>query len=103
MEPLGLVAEGELGAAIGGRAPRHMRFVAEAGAILVAVVDRSSLAVALADLTGQLVVEHHEAIDLAVGPEAVLDRFTSLFIWLLDERGGKDRVWGVGLAMPEPY
>jgi predicted NBD/HSP70 family sugar kinase len=102
LEALGLVSEGELGAAIGGRAPRHMRFVAEAGAILIAVVERSSLAVALADLTGALTVEHHEAIDLAVGPEAVLDRLTSLFIWLLDERGGKDRVWGVGLAMPEP-
>jgi predicted NBD/HSP70 family sugar kinase len=102
LEALGLVSEGELGAAIGGRAPRHMQFVAEAGAILVAVIERSSLAVALADLNGAPTVEHHEAIDLAVGPEATLERLTGLFIWLLDERGGKDRVWGVGLALPEP-
>jgi predicted NBD/HSP70 family sugar kinase len=102
LEALGLVSQGEFGAAIGGRAPRHMRFASEAGAILVAVIDRSSLAVALADLSGALVVEHHEAIDLAAGPEAILERLTTLFVWLLDERGGKDRVWGVGLALPEP-
>ena len=98
----GLVAEGDLGPAIGGRAPRHIRFVAEAGAVLVAVLDRSSLGVALADLSGRLVVEHHEAIDPASGPDDVLDRLTTLFVWLLDERGGKERAWGIGLALPEP-
>ncbi len=102
LEKLGLVAEGELGAPDGGRAPRHMQFVAEAGAILVASIERSSISVALADLSGRLIVEHHEAVDLADGPEAVLDRLTSLFIWLLDERGDKERVWAIGLALPEP-
>ena len=102
LEKLGLVAPGELGAAIGGRAPRHMRFVNEAGTILVAVVERSSLAVALADLSGNPFVEHHEAADLAVGPEAIIERLTTLFVWLLDERGGKDKVWGMGISLPEP-
>ena len=41
----GLVVEGDLGPAIGGRAPRHIRFVAEAGTVLVAVLDRSYLGV----------------------------------------------------------
>ena len=102
LERLGLVATGELGASEGGRAPRHMRFLAEAGAILVASVERSSASVALADLSGRLIVEHHEAADLADGPEAILERVTNLFIWLLDERGGKDRVWAIGIALPEP-
>ena len=101
LEHLGLIAGGELGAAVGGRAPRHMRFAAEAGAIAVALVDRASLAVALSDLSGQLIVEHHEAVDLAAGPEAVLERLTSLFVWLLDERGGRDRLWGMGVALTE--
>jgi predicted NBD/HSP70 family sugar kinase len=79
-----------------------MRFVAEAGAILVASIERSSASVALADLSGRLIVEHHEAVELADGPEAILDRVTNLFIWLLDERGGKDRVWAIGVALPEP-
>ena len=101
LEHLGLIAGGELGVALGGRAPRHLRFVAEAGVIAVALVDRSSLAVALADLSGQLFVEHHEAVDLSAGPEAVLERLTSLFVWLLDERGGKDRLWGMGVSLTE--
>jgi predicted NBD/HSP70 family sugar kinase len=102
LERLGLVAAGELGAPAGGRAPRHMRFLAEAGAILVASIERSSASVALADLSGRLIVEHHEAVDLAEGPEAILERLTNLFIWLLDERGGKDWVWAIGVALPEP-
>ncbi len=101
LERLGLIVEGELGPAIGGRAPRNMRFRVEAGAILAAHVDRESLAVGLADLTGALIVEHHEAVDLALGPEAILDRLTTLFLWLLDERGGKGRVWAIGIALPE--
>ena len=32
----------------------------------------------------------------------MLDRLTTLFVWLLDERGGKERAWGIGLALPEP-
>jgi len=98
----GLVADGDFGPAVGGRAPRHMRFVAETGAVLVAAFDRWYLGVALADLSGRLVVEHHEAIDPLSGPEDVLERLTTLFIWLLDERGGKGRAWGIGLALPEP-
>ncbi len=101
VERLGLIVEGELGPAIGGRAPRNMRFCAGAGATLAAHVDRESLAVALADLDGALTVEHHEAVDLALGPEAILDRLTTLFLWLLDERGGKGRVWAIGIALPE--
>jgi predicted NBD/HSP70 family sugar kinase len=98
---LGLVVSGELGPAIGGRAPRNMRFCAEAGVTLAAHVDRESLAVALADLNGDLTVEHHEGVDLAVGPEAVVDRLTTLFLWLLEDRGGKGRVWAIGVALPE--
>ncbi len=101
VERLGLIVEGELGPAIGGRAPRNMRFCAGAGATLAAHVDRESLAVALADLDGALTVEQHEAVELALGPEAILDRLTTLFLWLLDERGGKGRVWAIGIALPE--
>jgi predicted NBD/HSP70 family sugar kinase len=102
LEGLGLVAAGELGPPEGGRAPRHMSFVAEAGAILIAAIERSSASVALADLSGRLIVEHHEAVDLADGPAVILERITNLFIWLLDERGGKERVWAIGVALPEP-
>lgn len=101
LQKLGLIEEGELGAALGGRAPRHVRFRADIGAILVAHVDRVSVAVGIADLAGNLLVEHHEAVDLGVGPDAILDRLTTLFIWLLDESGGKQRAWAIAVALPE--
>ena len=102
LQTLGLIEEGELGEAIGGRAPRHFRFRADAGAVLVAILDRSSIAVGVADLTGQMLGEHHEAADLSLGPDALLDRLTTLFLWLMGEHGGKNCIWGVGLAIPGP-
>ncbi|RUU49250.1 ROK family protein, partial [Mesorhizobium sp. M2C.T.Ca.TU.002.02.1.1] len=36
---LGLIEEGELGLAVGGRAPRHVRFRPRMGIILAAVLD----------------------------------------------------------------
>jgi len=74
----------------------------DAGALLVATVDRSSIAVGVADLRGQVLAEHHEAADFSAGPTAILDRLTTLFLWLMEEHGGKDRIWGAGLALPGP-
>ncbi len=101
LERLHLIAKGEFGAPVGGRAPRHFRFRAEAGDLMAAHVGRDSIAVGLADLNGELIAEHHESVELAQGPEAVLDRLTTLFYLMLDERGGKSRAWGVSLALPE--
>lgn len=96
---LGLVEEGDLGTASGGRAPRHVRFCSRAGLVLVAVLDQTSLAVGMSDLGGTLLVEHHEAIDLAVGPAEIAARLATLFNWLLEDRAGRP-VWGIGLAVP---
>lgn len=99
---LGLVEEGDLGQPGRGRAPRHLRFHGGAGALLVAALDRSSIAVGVADLTGRLLGEHHEAVDLSAGPAAILDRLTTLFLWLMEDHGGRSAIWGVGLALPGP-
>ncbi len=100
---LGLVAEGELGPAVGGRAPRLMRFRADAGRILVATLDEGSLGVGLADLAGRLQVEHHEAADLALGPDPVLRRLGMLFDWVLEQYPGRAAVWGIGLGVPRSF
>ncbi|MCT9000591.1 ROK family protein [Chelativorans intermedius] len=99
---LGLVEEGELGQAIGGRAPRHVRFRTGAGTILAATIGHSSLAVGISDLSGRLLAEHHEAVDLAAGPDPVIERLSSLFTWMREEHGTETGVWGVGLAAPGP-
>ncbi|WP_287333108.1 ROK family protein [Mesorhizobium sp.] len=99
---LGLIEEGELGQAVGGRAPRHVRFRSRAGIILAAMLDHSSLAVGVSDLSGRLLAEHHEAVELAAGPEAVVERLSTLFNWMLDEHGTETGVWGIGFAAPGP-
>lgn len=96
---LGLLREGELGTASGGRAPRHMEFCADAAIIPVSIIEASSLAVGLADLGGNLIAEHHEAIDLAAaGPHSTLERLATLFKWMIEENARP--AWGIGVALP---
>lgn len=99
---IGLIEEGELGPAIGGRAPRHVRFRPRMGMILAAVLDHSSLAVGISDLSGRLLAEHHEAVELAAGPAPVVQRLATLFAWMLEEHGSEGGIWGIGLAVPGP-
>lgn len=101
MIDLGLLKEGELGQATGGRAPRQMRFREDAGSLLVSAIDQSSIALGVADLNGQMLVEHHEAAQLDAGPEAILERLATIFDWLLKETE-KPAPWGIGLALPGP-
>lgn len=101
MIELGLLREGELGQATGGRAPRQMQFRQDAGSLLVSAIDQSSIAWGIADLNGQMLVEHHEAAQLDAGPETILDRVSTIFDWLLQETG-KPGPWGIGLALPGP-
>ena len=98
----GLVVEGELGASTGGRAPRQVRFGASAGHVLVASLGSTTLGVGLADLSGRLLVEHHEAGDIALGPERTLERVEALFDWVLEEHRAARDVWGIALSMPGP-
>lgn len=97
---LGLLREGGLGKATGGRAPRHVEFRSDAGLILLAVLDHFAIAVGLADLSGRLIAEHHEAIELVVGPEAITERLSTLLAWLLQDQ--EIPVWGIGVAVPVP-
>lgn len=101
MMDLGLLKEGELGQATGGRAPRQMQFRQDAGSLLISAIDQTSIALGIADLNGQLLVEHHEAAQLDAGPEAILDRLATIFDWLLEETE-KPAPWGIGLALPGP-
>ena len=98
----GLVVEGDLGPSTGGRAPRRIQFRADAGLLLVAYLGTSSVGVALADLSGRLLLEHHEAIDISRDPGETIGRIDALIEWLLDERRGDRQVWGVGIGVPGP-
>ncbi|MEA3537171.1 ROK family protein [Rhizobium sp. CC-YZS058] len=97
---LGFVDESELGTATGGRAPRLVRFSASRGSILVATLDQTALGVGLADLGGNLKMEHHEAADLTQPASALLDRLTTLFRWILDMQQGSGELWGISISVP---
>ena len=75
----GLLAEDGVGVSTGGRAPRLLRFRADAGYLLVADLGATSTDVALADLAGEIVVHRQEASDISAGPDAVLARVEELF------------------------
>jgi glucokinase-like ROK family protein len=98
----GLAEEGDLGASTGGRAPRQIRFRASAGHVLVASVGSTTLGVGLADLSGQLLVEHHEPGDITLGGERSLERLDALFDWILEEHATAIDVWGIALSVPGP-
>ena len=98
----GLIEEGELGPAMGGRAPRVVRFRADAARILVATFDAASLGVGVADLAGRVLIEHHEAANLALGQDAMLKRLDTLFDWLREEQQDGRPIWGIGVAVPGP-
>jgi len=103
LNAFGLIDEGDLAPSQGGRAPRQVRFRGEAGYILVGAVGNVSLGVGLADLSGRLVMEHHERSGIAAGTARTLDRLEELLDWVLAERAAAaGNLWGIGLAMPGP-
>ena len=97
---LGLVDESELGTATGGRAPRLVRFAARRAAILVATLDQTAIGVGVADLSGKLLTEHHEAADLTAPPDQLTERLAALFRWSLDRHAAAEGVWGISLSVP---
>lgn len=97
---LGLVDESELGTATGGRAPRLVRFAARHASILVATLDQTAIGVGVADLSGNLLTEHHEAADLTAPPLDLTDRLTALFRWSMDRQTAPGGLWGISLSVP---
>ncbi|MCA3448789.1 MAG: ROK family protein [Rhodobacter sp.] len=97
---LGLVDESELGTATGGRAPRLVRFAARRAAILVATLDQTAIGVGVADLSGNLLTEHHEAADLTAPPAELTDRLTALFRWSMERQTPQGGTWGISLSFP---
>ena len=97
---LGLIDESELGTATGGRAPRLVRLAARRGRLLVVTLDQTALGVGVADLSGNLLTEHHEAFELTAPPQALAERLTTLLRWSLDRQTSPAGLWGISLSVP---
>ena len=99
----GLLAEDRVGVSTGGRAPRLLRFRADAGYLLVADLGATSTDVALSDLSGEILVHRDEPSDIAAGPDAVLARVERLFDTCVAEAGAlPGSLWGIGIGVPGP-
>jgi glucokinase-like ROK family protein len=99
----GLAEEGEIGRSTGGRAPREVRFRADAAHVLVAELAATSITVGLADLGGTILTEMHEGADPAAGPDATLEHVEELFDKLLSARSPQSApVRGIGIGIPGP-
>lgn len=99
---IGLILESELGVASGGRAPRLVQFRTDLGCILVATLDQSALGVGIADLSGHIYTEHHEAIDAGGSAASPLHRIITLFDWLIGKHAPAMPVWGIVISVPGP-
>lgn len=99
---LGLIDEGELGPAAGGRAPRSARFRDQVGLFLVTVIGQSTIGIAISDLSGRLLVEHHEAADPNAGADPITKRLKTLFDWALEQHRQARDIWGMGIAVNGP-
>ena len=98
----GLVAEGGVGPSTGGRAPRTVRFRADAGHLLVADLGATSIDVAVADLAGGILAHAAEPADIAAGPEAVLGRVEALLEQCVDRTDTPGDLFGIGIGVPGP-
>jgi glucokinase-like ROK family protein len=99
----GLLQEGALGPSTGGRAPRQLQFRADGGHVLAADLGATSIDVAVADLSGNVLVHLDESADIGAGPGPILTRVDELFQKALSsgpEIPGP--LWGIGIGVPGP-
>jgi glucokinase-like ROK family protein len=97
----GLVVEGDLGVSTGGRAPRELRFDANAGMVVAAELGATSVSVAVCDLAGVPLSEMDQVADITDGPQPVLTRVVTMARELIGRLPPRP-IWGVGVGLPGP-
>jgi predicted NBD/HSP70 family sugar kinase len=97
-----LIPDGE-NASTGGRPPTRYRFNASWGVLLIADIGASHLRCAVTDLVGIVLTEEASELDVAAGPQPVLDQVVKAFETILAGAGRLPRdVRGIGVAVPGP-
>ena len=87
----------------GGRPPTLFAFNEDAGFVLAADLGATHSRLAVTNLGGRVLAEESGEIEIAAGPERVLDWVDERFHALLRETGrGDDDVYGIGIGVPGP-
>jgi predicted NBD/HSP70 family sugar kinase len=99
----GLVYDAGGSASTGGRPPTVLAFNHAAGVVLVADLGATHARIALTDLAGAPLAERAADLDIARGPDEVLDWVSERFTELLQETGhSAPEVRGIGIGVPGP-
>jgi predicted NBD/HSP70 family sugar kinase len=87
----------------GGRPPAVLAFNRDEGVVLVADLGATHARVAVCDLVGTPLAERAGDLDIALGPERVLEWLDVRFTELLDEVArSREDVRGIGVGVPGP-
>ncbi|MER6349344.1 ROK family protein [Streptomyces sp. NPDC001595] len=98
---LGLLEDADIGPSSGGRAPRRLRFRAERGLVLAAVLGVAAVDVAVCDLDARVLDHRHLEWPVSRGPEETLDFLGEQFAALLKGRD-TDLLWAATVGVPGP-
>ena len=99
----GVIAEGDVTEASGGRPARVVALNPDYGFVLVADVGESVVRVAATDLSPRILAETTVDLDVASGPRATLGEIVASSRKLLTEvRRSPYRLLGIGLSLPAP-
>lgn len=99
----GLVAPAGEASSTGGRPPATFAFSPSARILLAVDLGATHARLAVTDLASTVLAEHHEALAIADGPDAVLDRVAAIGTKLVEQAGrtmGELAAVGVGLPGP---
>ncbi len=99
----GLVRPAGEAVSTGGRPPARVAFNPEAGVVLAVDLGATHATVAVADLAANILTANTHPLDIADGPERVLDSVIAEGASLLEGRGtSTSQLVGVGIGVPGP-
>jgi len=100
---MGLITPVADAVSTGGRPPSQFALNPAAKVVIAADIGASHATVAITDLTGAVLAEHEEALDVAVGPVQVLTWLVDNATALLEATGrGSGHVAAIGIGLPGP-
>ncbi|MDW4571678.1 ROK family protein [Microbacterium sp. M3] len=99
----GLLRPAGEAASTGGRPPARVAFNPLAGVVIAVDLGATHATVAVADLAANILTSHTHPLDIADGPERVLDSVIAEGAGLLERQGiAPTQVVGVGIGVPGP-
>ena len=103
LQELGLIKEIAGAESTGGRPPMRLVFNADAALVLAADLGATHSRLAVTNLAGEVLASDRGDIEIADGPEVVLEWVEQRFNSLLEGAGSDpERVAGIGIGVPGP-